>query len=302
MKNQRKTNIKVGVTVLVSLFIVIWIIGWAKNFSLQDNFNDLRISFNSVSGLNTNDIVTVSGVKKGYVNAISLEGNRSIVSIKLERDVKLTKGTKYYIMMLDLMGGKKVEIIPSANTDLIDYSETQIGEFSGDVSTAMAFVGTLQTDVRILFDKLNLTLDNLNNSLINKSFTKKADNLLSNANALLNELNFTLKENQAGIKSLIEVGNSALSNANTFFENNEEKIDSLLLNINITVNKSNEILTKFNELMNETTEKKNNIGKLLYDEKLINDLKESIFSVKNLTKILVEQLNSKGIKVDAYIF
>ena len=281
---------------------MIWIIGWAKNFSLHDNYNDLRISFYSVSGLNTNDIVTVSGVKKGYVNAISLEGNRSIVSIKLERDVKLTKGTKYYIMMLDLMGGKKVEIIPSANTELIDYSETQIGEFSGDVSTAMAFVGTLQTDVRILFDKLNLTLDNLNNSLINKSFTKKADNLLSNANTLLSELNFTLKENQAGIKSLIEAGNSALSNANIFFENNEEKIDSLFSNINLTVNKSNEILTKFNELMNETAEKKNNVGKLLYDEKLINDLKESISSVKDLTKILVEQLNSKGIKVDAYIF
>lgn len=302
MKNQRRTNIKVGITVLISILIVIWIIGWAKNFSLDDNYKNLTIKFNSVSGLNTNDIVTVNGVKKGYVDKISLEGNNTIVVVKLEKDVNLTNGTKYFVMMLDLMGGKKIEIIPSNESTPIDFDEVQIGEFSGDVSTAMAFVGTLQTDVRILFDKLNLTLDNLNNSVLNAKFTDKADNVLSNANTLLVELNQTLKENQEGLKSLIDAGNSSLENINRFFTKNEVKIDSLLINIHHTVEKSNSILTKFDLLMQETSQKKNNAGKLLYDENLINDLKESITSVKELTKILVEQLKSKGIKVDANIF
>jgi len=302
MKDQRKTNIKVGVTVLVSLIIVVWIIGWAKNISLNDNYKKIRISFNSVSGLNKNDIVTVSGVKKGFVENISLDGNRSIVTALLEEDVTIYQGSKYFVMMLDLMGGKKIEIIPAAEGELINYDEIQIGEFSGDVSTAMAFVGTLQTDVKILFDKLNVTLDNLNNSILQKSFADKANDMISNANNLLVELNYTLKENQQGLKSLIESSNSALSNANDFFDHNENKIDSLLSNMNVTIQKSKQILSRVDLVMTETAEQKNNLGKLMYDEKLVGDLKESLNSVKELTKILVDQLKSKGIKVDAYIF
>ena len=32
MKNERKTEIRVGLTVLVGILVFIWILGWAKNF------------------------------------------------------------------------------------------------------------------------------------------------------------------------------------------------------------------------------------------------------------------------------
>ena len=47
--------------------------------------------------------------------------------------------------------------------------------------------------------------------------------------------------------------------------------------------------------------KNNNIGKIVYDTKLYDDLNKSIKQVNELTKILIEQLNNKGFKVDAHL-
>ena len=46
----------------------------------------------------------------------------------------------------------------------------------------------------------------------------------------------------------------------------------------------------------------NNVGKLLYDEEVIKDLKQTLKQVNDLTSILIEQLKNDGINVDANIF
>jgi hypothetical protein len=46
----------------------------------------------------------------------------------------------------------------------------------------------------------------------------------------------------------------------------------------------------------------NNIGKLLYDENIIKDLKLTLKQVNELTSILIEQLKNEGVNVDANIF
>jgi hypothetical protein len=45
MKDDRKTEIKVGLTVLVGILIFIWIFGWAKNFSLKSNEHVVKVKF-----------------------------------------------------------------------------------------------------------------------------------------------------------------------------------------------------------------------------------------------------------------
>lgn len=302
MKDQKKTNLKVGITFLISIIGLIFILSWAKNFSFADNQKNITIVFNSVSGLNKNDIVTVNGVKKGYVERISLRNNVSYVDIKLSNDVQLTEGTKYYVMMLDLMGGKKIEIVPGNTTQQIDYNQVQKGEFSGDISSAMAFIGTMQENVNDLLLKLNLTLSKLNNSILSDDFTQKADILVSNANLTITNLNKILLKNESGLTELIKNGNETLSGANDLLNTNRNKIDSLFTNLNTTLSASNKLISSLDSLTKETNSRKNNLGKLLYDEKLFNELKETISSVKELTKILVDQMKEKGIKVDAYIF
>ncbi len=66
--------------------------------------------------------------------------------------------------------------------------------------------------------------------------------------------------------------------------------------------KSDSLLSDLNSLTNETMNKENNVGKLLYDENIINDLKQTLKQVNELTSILIDQLKNDGINVDANVF
>ena len=127
MKDQRKTEIRVGVTVVLGLLIFIWILGWAKNFSLTPSENYLFVKFNNASGLEIGDDVTVNGVRKGNVEDIKVDDQNVIVKISLDNDVQLKQDAKFGISMLDLMGGKKVEIEPGSSQDKLDPNKVQQG-------------------------------------------------------------------------------------------------------------------------------------------------------------------------------
>ena len=91
MKNQKKTEIKVGITVVVGVLVFLWIFGWAKNYNINSNRKEMTIEFNSVAGLEVGDAATINGVRKGFVDDIEVKGNKVIVKVNLDNDVKLMK-------------------------------------------------------------------------------------------------------------------------------------------------------------------------------------------------------------------
>src|SRR3989339_26014 len=133
MKNQRKTEIKVGVTVLLAIIIFLWILGWAKNWSLSSNRKEISVEFNSAAGLEVDDPVTVSGVREGYVEDIKFNGNKVITLLNIPSDIIIKEDAKFSIMMLDLMGGKKVEVNPGESINELDYKKLQHGNCEGGI-------------------------------------------------------------------------------------------------------------------------------------------------------------------------
>jgi len=69
----------------------------------------------------------------------------------------------------------------------------------------------------------------------------------------------------------------------------------------ILLEKTNSLVTKANDFADEIKNKKNNIGKLLYDEELYTSLTKSIAQLNELTNLILEQLKGDGFKVDANV-
>lgn len=301
MKDDKKTEIKVGISLLVSLIILIWVIAWAKNVDIFSDQKELLVSFNSVAGLSLGDQVSVNGVRKGYVDQISNHGNNVLVKLILDNDVELKKDAQFSIMMLDLMGGKKIEVMPGDEAEPLDYNVTQTGHFAGDISTTMAKLGMMEENIRTIIEELTITLHSVNNIIGDDEF---ADNLKTSV-ASLRDLSYKtsllLDENRKGIKSLLDSTNVLVSNSNKFIENNSAKISETIDQTSILLKNSNELISKIDKFFVEIKEQKNFAGKILYDEKFYSDLKTSVESLKELTLILIEQLKNEGINVDANI-
>jgi phospholipid/cholesterol/gamma-HCH transport system substrate-binding protein len=302
MKDQRKTEIRVGITVIIGLIIFIWILGWAKNFSLTSNQKILLVKFNSVSGLEKGDYVAVNGVRKGFVEDFNIQGDNVIVKLSIDNDVNLKKDAAFSISMLDLMGGKKVNINPGTSSEPLNYNEVQKGIFYADIPEVMSMLGNVEEDIPTIIKDIKITLGSLNNYLSDNNLNTDIKTSVSNLSKASQKLNILLDENRSSIKQLTENTVKLTENVNNFMVENKTSLNKSVEELRIVLSKTDSLLSKVNIFSDEVKNKKNNVGKILYDEKLYDNLSQSLTQINELTKILIEQLKGKGVNVDANIF
>jgi len=302
MKDQRKTEIKVGVTVFFGLLIFLWVLGWAKNWTINAQRKEVNVEFSSVAGLEVGDPVTINGVRKGYVDEITIQGSKVKTLLNLEKDVVLKSDAKFSVMMLDLMGGKKVEINPGVDSTDLDDKIVHHGEFVGDIASAMAMLGTVQNDLVEVIQEVKISLSTLNKTLTDQKFNDDLKISVSNLTLLTANLNKLVLNNKEEINQLLKSGTELTKNANDFLKTNRDSISQTISSINNVLKVSKNLLVKVNDFMDKTDKNQNNLGKMLNDPDLMNDLKATIQQAKELIKILVDQLKSKGVEVNAHIF
>lgn len=301
MRDQRKTEIKVGITVFIGIVILLWVYSWAKNLTINAGRKELLIEFNTVAGLEIGDPVTINGVRKGYVDDIKISNSKVDVLVNLDPDVVLKEDAKFYVMMLDLMGGKKIEINPGVSQNLINYSINQKGEFLGDISTAMAALGSVESDLVDVIREIKISLSYINQSLADTQLNKDLKNSLMNLSILTNNLNTLIVDNKDEINKLLRNGIELTNSVNSLIESNKDTISLTINSLKQTLDKSQQLIAQLNDFFDKTNKGENNLGKVINDQEIIDDLKASMQQLKELMKLLLEQLKSNGIKVDANI-
>lgn len=302
MKEQRKAEIKVGLTVIIGIIIFLWIFGWAKNLSIRSSENFLKIKFKNISGLEVGDPVTINGFRKGYVNDIIIINNELIVEAAIDNDVKLKEDARFFIVMLDLMGGKKIEIDPGYSTNEIDFNKIYSGVFQSDIPSVMALLGSVQDDLITVLKDVKTALSSINKMISDDGFVNDLKLLVNNVNDLTIQMNNLILENKSELKKLTQNTIELTENTNNLIEDNKDSIKELIDNFNVLSKQTKDLVEKINSFTDEVNKRENNFGKILYDDELLVNLKSSVKHLETLTKILVEQLNAEGIKVDANIF
>jgi len=299
MKDTRKTDLKVGITVIAAIVLFAVIFGWAKNLVVGSGYKDISIVFDSVAGLEKGDAVSINGVKKGYVTELKIQGDSVYVKATLEPDTDLRNDARFNVAMLDLMGGKKIEVYPGKSPVLLDLSKSHSGSFQGDIASVMAMLGSVQGDLVTVIKEVKTSLSNLNSIIGDKAFTDDVKKSVANLKTLTEKIMVVITENRDGLKKLINSGTQLADNANNFISENKDEIKTAVKQANELIRNTNELIAKLTRFAEEVTNKQNNAGKLLYDEQFLNDLKATIKQAKDLTNTLIKQLEGKGLKVEA---
>ncbi len=299
MKDQRKTEIRVGVTVAVGIIIFIWILTWAKNCSLASKEKMLQVRFDNVSGLEIGDYAMVSGVRKGVVDDLQAVDNKVIVVLSMDKDVKLNKDAAFSIGMLDLMGGKKVDIYPGTSNEPLDFSEVQNGTFTPDIPAVMSMLGTAQQDITTLISDMKTSLNAINGYLTDETLNRDIRTTVSNLRSLTSQMNQLIIENRANFNKLASNSAELSEEANNFLKDNKEGMKASLEDFKSIMNKTDALVTKVNTFTDQIMNQQNNIGKLVYDKEVFENLQSSLKQLNELSKLILEQLKGEGFKVDA---
>lgn len=301
MKDVRKTEIKVGITVIIGLILFVWIFGWAKNYNIASTQKFLMLEFSTVSGLEVGDNVTVNGVRKGVIEEITVKQEKVFVKASLENTVDLREDATFALTMMDLMGAKKIEIMPGKAENKLDLSKVYKGEYYTDIPAAMALIGKIQDDLVGIVKNVQKTLGSIDKYLSDEKLNREIKSSIENLAEISQKLNVILDENRTSIKQLSKNSVDLTNDAKEFIKNNKDDIHKTIELAQSSLKKTDDLIAKLNTLVDETNAQKNNAGKLLNDEKLYNDLTETLKQVKELTNTLNEQLSGKGLNVNAKI-
>lgn len=301
MKENRKTNIKVGITVILALLIFIWILGWAKRITIAGDYNVLKMRFNSVSGLEIGDHITINGVKMGKVHDIKIDGNYVLVEGYIPKSVVIKKDARATVEMMDLMGGKKIELKPGISNELFDFNDVLEGRLSTDIPGALSMVGNVEQDLKeIIIDTRNL-LEKINKNLSDENLVNSLKISVKNLEEITTNLNSFLTKNNDKLEKTIDNISKLTDKTDQFLTQNTDTLIATFNETRLLISNLNKVVNSLDRIISQTESGENNLGKIVYDEELYNKLKQSINRLNEISNILLEQMNSKGIKVDAKI-
>ena len=302
MRNERKAEIKVGITTIISLIIFIWIMGWSKNFIRTSSDVEINIVFDNVSGLELDDDVTIRGLRKGFVKDIILDRNIIIVKISIDQSADLRKDAVFMLSTVDLMGGKKIEIIPGLAKEKLNLNVLHRGEFLPDFSTMMGTIGSAKNDLLTIVDDIKISLKSVNSFLTDEEMKTDLKSSLKNLNGLTNKLNAMLGENRENISTIVENTAVISEDAKIFIDENKQDLNVSVSKLKSLLTKSDSLVNQFNYITTQTIEGDNNLGKVLYDDSLFVKITETFKLLNQISKIILYQLQQDGVKVDANIW
>lgn len=278
----RKAEIQVGITVLLAVLTLIFSVAWLKDLTLHQSKRVWKVEFPETGGLAKSDEVLVNGMRKGEVKSMDLKGDRVLVELELSKEITLTRDSKVAIRNVGMMGEKVIAVdlrtsgSPYSTNDVIPgIYEKGIGEVFAQLSETVDAVSDLSIQLRNVAAML--------------SSEGKITSTIENFSRTSEELRLAVTENRASLRSTLSDFAAASRTAKSLTTDREVQLRKTLDHFSSAAEKLDQLSSRLDSLraVIQTVSSKvergeGTLGKLVADEKLYNELNESVRSLKTL--------------------
>ncbi len=287
------TEFKVGLTVIIATFILVYGIIWGKGFRLKTNKYKIQIEFDNVGGLVPGDPVTVNGVKEGKVVHIDWKGRKIICTAEINDEVKLYEDATFTIISAELLAGMKIEINPGKSNREINMARQPFhGKYGGRIVDVGMTMDRLARDISGLTFRLDSTTSMLNSILRKGDVERNFNSILGN----LNQASRQFKVIPDSLNKTLRNLNRSVSQINALIAENRQPLKSSLKDMQRITKQADSISVSLKMIMKNIEKKQGTLGKLVYDSTLYRNLNKTLLSIDSLT----ERLRKKGLKLSLF--
>jgi phospholipid/cholesterol/gamma-HCH transport system substrate-binding protein len=228
MNTDRSKEIKVGIVTLASVLLLIAGITIGKGLAAGVARNTVQFRFPSSGGIEIGSPLFINGVKRGAVVSVRNDNGAVQISAGIDDFSDLHADASARIMMLELTGGKKIELNPGTAKAAFDPSKEIQGNLSADATELIALVGELGGDARTIVRRLDSLLTQANALLGDGQVVAKLRNTVNNADQMIYSLNTFVQGNKDDLRSLVQELNGLATDARKAVNVNEPRVRSLI--------------------------------------------------------------------------
>ena len=304
----KKTS-KIGILVVLCLTLLIWGINFLKGRDIFRTEKVFYARYKNVGGLTATTLVTLNGLKIGYVREIYFAEDLSgdlIVKVALHNNFPLPVGTSAQISSSDLLGSKVVKLNLGKSSKLLQPNDTLASQMDADIMQQVnEQIAPIKAKAERLIENLDSIVSTASKILnsdsqhnITESF-RQLHNTMTNIESITGNLNEVISSQKrslsASMSNITEITGNLKNNSGNIgkiMTNFALFSDSLKkLEINKTVGNINNTVADLNKLLSKIDTANGTIGLLIKDPGLYQNL---INSTENLNRLLVDfRINPK---------
>lgn len=300
MKDQRKIEIKVGIFSIIGTILLIVGLIFGRGYKVSVSMQTIKMRFPNSAGLQVSSPVVVNGVKRGIVNQILNDKGSVLVEASIDNTEDFHKDVRARISMLEVTGGKKVEIFPGQSSEKFDPNVEIPGETAADIPELVTYLGELFDKTKILINRLDTTLASANQLIGDKKFILHTKETIENANQILITTRDILQSNQENIKQTLKDLRAIVASLKSDYSKYEPRIDTLTFQLGNISRKTNtllestdnslrsidSIISQIGSILNEIKNGSGVASRVIYDKDFATRLDSALTKINDLTDMI----------------
>lgn len=294
---------KIGILVIICLTLLIWGINFLKGRDIFRTEKVFYARYKNVGGLTPTTLVTLNGLKVGYVREIYFAEDFSgdlIVKIAIHNDFPLPKETTAEIASSDLLGSKVVKLNLGKSDMLLQANDTLLTKMEADIlqqvneqiaplkAKAERMIESLDTIVTAVSKILNShSQHHISESIKQISLTmKNLEKISGNLDDVVKDQKMNLSSTIANISAVTDNLKTNSAKLGHIMNNFSSFSDSLTkLELNKTIDHLNGSVASLQLVLSKIDTANGSLGLLVNDPALYRNLNSSS---ENLNRLLID--------------
>ena len=291
-----KTETKVGLIGVATIAILVWGINFLKGKNLFEKQDTYYAKYDNINGLLPTSYVFINGMKVGKVNEIQYmdaQMKSFLVCFDIPASIQIPTNSIAEVYNSDILGSKAMRIIIGDATSYLSENDTMLSK--NDDESMLSEIGKILEPYSEKVDNIISNLDSViesANKILDQKTQKEIQIMITNANHI--STNFaTLSENSRDKEKIHNIFTNIENLCNTLDDNDDKlamaidnfanisdtlahaNISAIMQDINISLESLSNTLHKINK-------GNGNLGLLINDENLYNNLERSSRSLDSL--------------------
>lgn len=280
---------KVGLFMVVALVLLYFGFNFLKGIDFFSSSEKYYAIYNNVDRLTNSNQIFLNGFSVGRVGEIKIlqeNGNRVLVTLEIDSDIRLTDSTTA-ILTGDFLGNKSILLQNVTGSRYLQPGDTlrsNLDRGIADILTESAV--PVAANLQVTLRKFNGLVENLTRN------TEKLDTIFARLmrtpyylNQALSNANSSVSDLAGEYKIVAENLNATLDDLKPTMSNLRSLSDSLaVLELSETIRKTQATLESLNSTLGRMTEDDNTVGRMLTEDELYVNLNKLLLNLDSLAE------------------